>query len=308
MKKTTQYILGFLVLITVFVWANLVKSPTADENRNEVEIYFLNVGQGDSELIQKGDYQILIDGGPNDSVLSEVGAVMPSYDRKIETVVLTHPDADHLTGLRQVLKRYEIGKIYYSNVNNETAGYTDFKNTISEKNISAVVPKIGENFPPFSGATFTFLWPGDQFDGKDAESINNTSEVAKFCYFDHCALFTGDIEIDEQGAMFNYYSSRQTEGAAEKPDDSQSSTSNNNIFSSELLKIPHHGSNNGTDQNLLNIVQPKYAVIEVGTDNKYGHPHTPVIDLLQKNNIQYFRTDLNGTIEFVFSQSRIIKK
>lgn len=314
MKKITKIILGLLILVAVFVWVGLVKSP-ADQT-DSVKIYFLNVGQGDSEMIEKGDYQILIDGGPDDSVLTEIGKIMPLTDRKIDVIVLTHPDSDHLTGIREILKRYQVGKIYFNNVNGDTNGYVEFKNKINPpaggEKIEAVVPEVGENFAPFDNGKLTFLWPGKFYDGKDAPggNTNNSSEVVKFCYFSNCALFTGDIQTDEQSKMFDYYSSKPSEASAEKPDSSlpPPAESNNNIFNVELLKIPHHGSINGTDQNLLDMVKPRFAIIEVGADNKYGHPHTANLNLLQKNNIQYFRTDRDGTIEFLFTQNGIIKK
>lgn len=102
-----KYFLTVLVLLFFFVAAEIAKSPQPDG----AEIYFLDVGQGDSELIQKGDFQILIDGGPNDKVLAEIGRIMPLTDRKIDIIILTHPHADHLRGINLLLDRYTIGTI-----------------------------------------------------------------------------------------------------------------------------------------------------------------------------------------------------
>jgi competence protein ComEC len=297
-------------LIAVFVWVTIAKSPSD----GAVHVFFLSVGQGDSELIQKGNYQILIDGGPDDKVLQEIGKVMPLTDRKIETVILTHPHADHLAGLNQILDRYEIGTIYSGGALYTTNGYLEFLGKIKDKKIDYQIPEVGQELKPYDNASLKFLWPGKQYQEKTVENSNNTSEVAKFCYFDHCALFTGDIETDEQAKMFDHYSSSPPVGGPLSEGTGSSSTltdaeaSNNNFFESELLKIPHHGSTNGINQLLLEKVKPKYAIIEVGTDNKFGHPHTVVLDLLKTVNINTFRTDRDGTIEFVFNQSGIVKK
>lgn len=287
MTKYTKIILSLLVLITVFVWATVVKSPPSG-----CQIFFLNVGQGDSILIEKGDYQILVDGGPDDKVLSELGKAMPLSDRKIETVILTHPHADHLVGINQVIDRYEIGKIYSTGVIHTSNVYLEFLNKVKDKNIELTVPEKGEESVPFQDGKIKFLWLGKIYAGKSAEdnNLNNTSLVSKFCYFNHCVFLPGDLETDGQEEMFNDYSSSI------------------DIFQSEILKVAHHGSVNGTNQKTLDLVKPKYAVIEVGADNQFGHPHASTLDLLQKANIQYYRTDRDGTVEFNISEQGIIKR
>lgn len=290
MNRWTKYILTALILGAVFVWYNVAKSPTADENINDGAIIFCDVGQGDAILIGKGNYQILIDGGPDDSVLTCLGRYMPVWDRKIEKVILTHPHADHLTGLREVLNRYQVEEVYYSGVDYDSNGYLEFKNILDMKNIPTNIPKIGDLVSTYENATLTFLWPGEQYNGQKIKNINNSSEVLKFCFFSHCALLTGDIEIDAQKEMISTV------------------TKLGLGLEAEMLKLSHHGSVNGTDQNLLDTVKPSHAVISVGADNRYGHPHAAAIDFLAKNNIQLFRTDRDGDIKFLFFETGIIKK
>jgi beta-lactamase superfamily II metal-dependent hydrolase len=113
MKKTLSNLsLIILALVAFLVWHEIAKSPS----ENGAEFYFFDVGQGDASLIQINDYQILIDGGPDDSVLNKLGDVMPVYDKEIEVMILSHPHADHLIGLNQVLDRYQVDKIYLSGV------------------------------------------------------------------------------------------------------------------------------------------------------------------------------------------------
>lgn len=289
MSKRTRWFLIILALLTIFIWSDIAKSP-ADMVKNETRVFFFNVGQGDSILIEKDKYQILIDGGPDDTILRKLGEAMPMQDRKIETVILTHPHADHLTGLREVLDRYEIEKIYFTNILYDSNGYTEFTNKLKEKKIDYEVPEIGEELNPFENSKLIFLWPGKMYDGKTIENANDSSEMVQFCYFQQCLLLTGDIETTGQVKMF------------------QKLKEMNLNINSDILKIPHHGSVNGTDQILLDIIKPKYAVIEVGADNKYGHPHATVLDLLQKNNIKIYRTDRDGDIKFILSEGEVIKE
>lgn len=278
MKNFTKTILTVFILIAVFIWVNLAKSP---ESKDQVRIYFFDVGQGDSALIQKGNYQILIDGGPDDKVLPELGKAMPLSDRKIELIVLTHPHADHLVGLNQILERYEVEKIYSTGVIHTSNAYLEFLNKVKVNKINYSVPDVGEQIIPYEHANFSFLWPGKKFQEKSIDNLNDSSIVSKFCYFEHCALFMGDLETTGQEEMFSEYS-------------------NYEVFPSELMKISHHGSSNGTNQRLLETVKPKFAIISVGKDNKFGHPNDSVINLL--SNIQCLRTDFKGTILFVLSE------
>ena len=283
MKTATKVILSILILLAVFLIVEIVRSP----DKNSVQIYYFNVGQGDAELIQKGDYQILIDGGPDDTILSELGKAMPLTDRYIEVLILTHPHADHLTGINQVLERYQIGQIYLSGGTTTSNTYLEFLNTVKAKSISTKIPSIDETIKPFEDSKLTFFWPSDKYLDRSVENLNNSSEVVKFCYFTECALFLGDQETDEQKLMFSELDKRQIN------------------YSASILKISHHGSSNGTDQTALEKIKPEYAVIEVGANNKFGHPHAATLDLLSKAGIKTYRTDRDGTVKFQLRQNEI---
>lgn len=289
MKKLTKIILGFLVLAVLFIWTNLAKSP-ADQLDNNAHLYILNVGQGDAELIQYGDYQILIDGGPDDSVLTELGKKMPPSDRKIEKVILTHPHADHLAGINQILERYEVETLYYFGIDYDSNGYKEFRAKVVEKKIRVKKPTIGEEEMPFKDSSLTFIWPGDRFENKIETNLNNTSLVARFCYFAACSMLMGDLETDAQKEMFDM------------------AESNKISIQADFLKIAHHGSTNGTNELTIDRIKPKMAAISAGAENKYGHPHAAVLDILQKNNVKTYRTDHDGTLEFVFTGQGIFKK
>lgn len=286
MKWATRVIISCIILLIFFAVAEVARSPRGIKG---TQIFFLSVGQGDAELIQKDNVQILIDGGPDDTVLQELGKVMPLTDRKIEYVVLTHPHADHLVGLNSILDRYEVGAIYGTGIIHTSDSYLLFLQKIKDKHIKYVVPEVYEDVIPFENSKLSFLWPGKNYSEKSIENLNNSSEVTRFCYFDHCSVFMGDAEIEEQTEMFNYYTQN-------KPDFD---------WHSSILKVAHHGSINGTNEVTYEKVLPTYSVIEVGTDNKYGHPHAAMLDIANKYRSQVLRTDRDGTIQFVIAEEGI---
>lgn len=282
MSKATKWILLTLLALVIIVWAPIAKSPF-DQSAH---LYFLNVGQGDSILIEKGDYQVLIDGGPDESVLGELGKYMPLTDRKLELLVLTHPHADHLTGVNLVLERFEVEKIIYGKIEYDSMTYKKFNDLVSQKSdiMKSFHPEIGQELDVFENGKIRFYWVGQE---SGADNLNNSSVVTQFCFYLHCSLLMGDLEIDAQKLMLK----------------------DNRLLdiSSEILKISHHGSGNGTDETLLEEVSPTYAVISVGKNNKFGHPNQGVIDLLKEKGISYFLT-LDQTQEFVISKDGIVKK
>ena len=209
------YLLIFLALLALAIWSVYFKEP--DEN---LHIFVLDVGQGDAILIQKTNYQILIDGGPNDSVIAQLGKVMPIEDREIEEVILTHPHADHVSGLVDVLSRYKVDKVKYNGIEYDSGIYKNFLIEIKAKNIPISTPKIGETESVFDQGKITFLWPGENAESYK-DNLNNTSEVMRFDYGDFSALFPGDCEIEcWQGIIAN----------------------NKNLIANVVfLKVAHHG-------------------------------------------------------------------
>lgn len=280
---------SILLCVAIFLGANVLRVPKKDV----LAVNFLNVGQGDAILIQKDNFQILIDGGPNDSVLSSISELMPPMDRKIELVVLTHPHADHLVGINQILDRYEIGEIVGTGAIFSSSQYVQFLEKIKSKKIAFNVPQIGDQREFAANANISFLWPGDQFTSQGVDNLNNTSLVSKVCYYSRCVLALGDLEKDGQQAMVEYY---EEIGKLE-------------TFKSEIVKVPHHGSNNALYPRLYEIVVPKIAVVMAGKDNQFGHPHQSVIDYFNKVTIELFRTDTEGkSINFILTENGVERR
>jgi competence protein ComEC len=287
-KKYACLILIILFSCSIFLWNEIDKGA----NNDSLSVNFLDVGQGDAALVQKGNFQILIDGGPDDSVLPEISKIMPPFDRKIELVVLTHPHADHLVGINKILDRYEIGEIESAGVVASSSLYLEFLEKIKEKKISLSVPGLGSKKDFAENSSIYFLWPGDKYINRQIDNLNNSSLVSKVCYFSNCVLFMGDQEKDEQQKMVDYYKDIKSE----------------DLFKGQIIKAAHHGSSNGLFPDLYQLSGAKSAIISAGKDNQFGHPHPVVLDYLIKNSISTYRTDQRGTIWFNLEPKNIVLK
>ncbi|OQA04364.1 MAG: ComEC family competence protein [bacterium ADurb.Bin400] len=277
MQKATRIILTLLLFLLFFVWSEVIRGSNPDG----YSLYFFDVGQGDAALIQRGSYQILIDGGPDDSVLTALGRVMPPSDRHIEMVILTHPHADHYNGLIHVASRYKIDRIFMNDMGDESPTYSEFIRRIISQNIAISVPDPSNVLFLPLGATLEFLWP---YEAEGAANLNNISIVNRFCYVEKCALLLGDLENDSQQALL-----------ASKP----------NKIRAEIIKIAHHGSRNASNSALLQQVAPLYAVISVGADNRYKHPHPEALAIIEETRSVMWRTDQNGSVEFWISRGQL---
>lgn len=278
--KKIFLILSPILVLLILLWKILF---TADDY---LHIFFLNVGQGDSEYIRTANnYDVLIDGGPDKKVISELGQVMPFWDREINLVILTHPHADHVTGLIDVLKRYKVDEVVATDAVSTTSEYLEFLKLIKEKNIHfTLVQDINEK-DLGNNIKLYFLYPKESFKDQKIDNLNNTSIVAKIVDNKFSVLFTGDLEMDAQQllATGNFQPA--------SPFASQGGLSTN------IWKVSHHGSKNAINDYFLKIINPSVAVIEVGEKNKYGHPAQSTLDKLKSVNSKIFRTDQNDRVE-----------
>lgn len=273
MKNRLKLFFGLLIIFAIFIWAGAFSTASvADTN---LHIYFLNVGQGDSEYIKTpSGNDILIDGGPDDTVLSELGKVMNLGDRKIDLVILTHPHADHLTGLISVINRYEIGEIWETGVEYSSGTYDTWKNSIKEKGIKSEL--VDENYQKiFDGVKIKVLYPLSNLKNQTIDNLNNSSIISELDYNQFSALFLGDAEISAQAQILK------------------------KIKPMTVMKIAHHGSQNALNKDLMQIVRPSLVIIQVGSKNTYGHPSSNVILYLKSLAAQIYRTDEDGTIEII---------
>jgi len=279
-KKIVNYIFAAGVLVALYLFSSIYQNSQANPTYDGVQVSFLDVGEGDSILINlPSSIQILIDGGKTGTVLNALSKKMPKTDKKIEYMIESHPDADHIGGLIDVVKTYQIGEVIKSNAKSSSQTFANLENLIKSKNIVVKVPNQGETIS-FGSASMEILSPNES----EIESLssNNSSLVLKFKYQSSCAIFTGDAENETQVKIRSKYSAEN--------------------LKCELFKIAHHGSGGAYDEKLTQIINPRFAVISVGP-NGYGHPSGNVISSLQKLGIEVLRTDQKETIDFISKDS-----
>jgi competence protein ComEC len=248
----------------------------ATSTSNNLKLVFFDVGQGDSSLIITPDGEdILVDGGPDNKVVQKLGEYLPYSDRKIEYIILTHPHADHLTGLLEVLKRYEVGKIIMTRVVHTTNDYQEFLRLIKEKNIPVLIIDKQQGLA-IGGINLDFLEPEKSFFEARPDNLNNSSIVFKLDFVSTTALYTGDFENEEDLLLYSL-----------------------TTLAANVLKVGHHGSTNANDEDFIKAVDPEFAIISVGKDNKFGHPHYRTLHYLQETGAEIFRTDESGDVVII---------
>ncbi|UZE93205.1 MAG: MBL fold metallo-hydrolase [Candidatus Nealsonbacteria bacterium] len=279
-KKLIFWILVTLFCVNIFAW-----SVVYDLNKPQfLEVSFFDVGQGDAIFIETpNNYQILIDGGPTSAVLEKLGKEMPFWDRTIDLIVLTHPEHDHIAGLLEVLKRYKVDFILWSGVLKDTGEYKEWKKLIEDEDVKTKIAKIGQKILT-PKIFFDVLHPFEDLEGKEVKNTNNTSIALRLVFNNNSFIFTGDLyksiekKLVDRGLYLN----------------------------SDILKVGHHGSKTSTSEKFLEEVNPEIAVISVGKENSYGHPHPEVLDILDKYDIKVLRTDRDGDIK-IFSDGENLK-
>ncbi len=277
----------------MITWAVALSIPEL-----KLRIIVCSVGQGDAILTIYKNTQILTDGGPGNSVIECLGRHMPPWDRKIELVISTHPDADHLTGLVEVAKRYTVANILINPINSGTQTIKALENQVGSKGIEVIKPEDGQNIglglihlDVVNPSKSQVLGLATKVDGdvlgfyKPEDPTNDYSVTYKLSFGEFRGLFTGDIgpEVSERLAI------------------------ENKIGKVDYIKIPHHGSKNGLTENLLKQVMPKVAVISVGK-NSYGHPNFEVINLLKDYKVDTYRTDEVGDVVLVTDGKQVWMK
>jgi competence protein ComEC len=257
-----------LAVIALFVWS----VPT----HRGLSVSFLDVGQGDAIFIQSpSGTQILVDGGPDGSVLRELSKKMPFWDRTIDAVIESHPDKDHIAGLVEVMKRYDVGTFLEPGIENDTAPTVALAKAVrEEKGIEDVRARRGMRLHFGGGAYADILFPD-----RDVDTIetNTGSIVMKVVYGDTSFFLSGD----SPQAVEKYLTALDGEN-----------------LKSTVLKAGHHGSKNSSAEEFVTAVTPEYVVYSRGCDNTYGHPAFEVKALMKKLRIPAHDTCEEGTIMF----------
>jgi len=280
-RPSTTLLLGGPLALAILAWLAVVQLPDG-----RLHVAFLDVGQGDAVLITtpRGQ-QILVDGGPSPAALtSALGRQMPFWDRSLDLLVLTHPDADHMTGLLEVLDRYHVDG-WLDNGQPDPGALSAGCLALLERGAVPRYPvHAGHRLDLGSGIVLEVTHPPPEPMAGTEANDNSNSLVLRLVWAQTEFLLTGDVEAEAEQLLL----------ASGQP------------LAADVLKVAHHGSGGSSTAEFLQAVDPDYAVISVGADNRFGHPGQAVLDRLADfGDITTLRTDEQGTIEFVTDGQRL---
>ncbi|WP_035293970.1 ComEC/Rec2 family competence protein [Clostridium sp. KNHs214] len=243
---------------------------TYKKSKDNILVHYINVGQGDSILIQVNNKNMLIDAGPKDSKDKLLSYLNKINVKRLDYFITTHPHEDHIGGASYVIKSLNIANFYAPKKTHTTKTYRDMINSLKSKNLKIHVAKEGVILDLGKDVVCEMLSPNRS----NYEDLNDYSPIIKLKYKDNKFLFTGDAEtLVEKDVLSKKYD-----------------------VSADVLKLGHHGSVSSTSADFLKNVNPKITIATSGKDNKYGHPHRETVSKLKKINCKLYRSDLDGNI------------
>jgi competence protein ComEC len=274
--KKSLLIIVFLCVINFFSWQMLFYFKD-----DSLRVVFFDVGQGDSIFIRTPQkHHILIDGGPGNVVLEKLGQEMPFFYNSIDLLILTHPHDDHVSGLIEVLERYKVKEVISTGVLDESTISKKWNYLINEKGYREA--RTGQKVST-TDFYITTLYPVESLKDKKIKDLNAVSVVNLFNFQEkYKFLFMGDTSSVQEKEILSHC--READNCDE--------------LKVDVLKVGHHGSKTSTSEAFLEKVAPQVAVITVGADNRYGHPHYEVVERLENFNVNVMRTDRDGDIVF----------
>lgn len=268
----------FIIFLASAFFLFLIFFSYASFRNDKLVIVICDVGQGDAIYIKTPqNSDILIDGGPDDKVLDCLNSNMPFWDKSIDSVILTHPHADHMMGLIDVIDRYKLRGFYGPSMPSNRDIYPVLEAKLAEKKLSANVLREGDEFLDKSGLRLEVLWPNSDMNERVLQNSskidpNDTSVVVYLEFGNFEAIFTGDVE------------SKTLSPKGEK------------IGDIDILKVGHHGSKDVVSDTLLYKIKPEASIISLGK-NSYGHPHATTTEMLNQHKSKIYRTDKDGDIK-----------
>lgn len=284
-KKLLTLSLTVIIILLIFVlyiFFNIKfrSSKSVSCNKDFLTIHYIDVGQGDSILVQFNEKNLLIDAGcPNRKVYNYL---KKCNIKKINYVIATHPHDDHIGGMTYIINRFPINNFLAPKAINNTPCFKKMITDLRKNNLKINLTKAG-SYIPFDSKLSCFIIAPNNYNYKN---LNNYSLVLRITYNKTSFLFCGDAEnLSEEEILNSGYN-----------------------ITSDVLKLGHHGSKTSTSDRFLNEVNPKVAIISCGKGNDYGHPHKETLKKLKNKNITTYRTDINGTIILESNGTKIIKR
>jgi len=284
-----KYLFIFILIILISSLTISCNFPTNDSNKNnQIEsnkmiVHYIDVGQGDSILIQVNNKNLLIDAGPKSDKKKLLNYLSNLHLEKLDYVIATHPHEDHIGNMSDVIDDYNVLAFYAPKVQSTTKTFEQMVESLKSKNLKINVIKKGTDSINLGENTkVTIFSPTKDY----YEDLNNYSPVIKIEYGKTSFLFTGDAQKEVEKEIL----------------------ANNEDISADILKVGHHGSSTSTTKDFLNKVNPSIGVISLGKDNTYNHPNDGTINRLNQNKVTIYRTDKNGTVILSSDGSKIIKK
>ena len=247
-----------------------------NQSSHVLTVSFLDVGQGDSIFIETpSGRQILVDGGRDNSVLRELASEMSFWDRSIDMIVATHPDADHIRGLIDVLNRYNVTTFIHSDVIHKTPVSVALVDAAAQEISYDIIARRGQVFDFGDGVYMRVLFPDRDVTGVES---NTGSVVVQIVYGEQEFLLTGDSPKMIEDYLV---------------------TLDGDELKSDVLKMGHHGSRTSSSEIFVGFVSPTYGILSRGCENSYGHPHAEVLEILKKFDIETEDTCTRGRVTFV---------
>ncbi len=273
-RKARWFLLGFILVSSLLTW----RAVFSYNQQDYLTLAVLDIGQGDAIFIEdRAGHQILIDGGPGSAILSALPELMDFSDRHIDLLIVSHPHADHLSGLVEILKRYEVDAVLEAGAIYDSALFREWQRLIAEKEITHIIAQRGERVKLAGGDVLEIIAPFQNWGGVEAKEIHDSMVVARlWAAGSSVAMLTGDAEVSVEAELIK--------------------TGEN--LNSKILKVGHHGSKTSTSESFLTAVAPEVALISVGNPNRYGHPYPGTLERLEQFGVPALRTDQEGTIIF----------
>ncbi|EOU1949784.1 ComEC/Rec2 family competence protein [Clostridium perfringens] len=270
-KKIISSIIGIIVVLLAGYFGIDLTQDSKVPKDSELMISYMDVGQGDAAYIKVNGNDILIDAGPRSNSKELLEQLKAKNIDDFELVIATHPHEDHIGGMVDVFKEYEVKAFYSPKITHTTKTYENLVKAVKDEGLKTKELKGGMVIDLGEGAKFEVFTPQKS----EYEELNDYSPIMKLSFGDTSYLFTGDAQkLAEEEALAKY----------------------KNSLDSDVIKFGHHGSSSSSSNAFIEAVSPKYGIISCAKDNKYGHPHRETLDIIKKYNIKTFRTDTDGEI------------